>query len=116
MTPAYVDKPSFQVQITNIGAQKNNNSIFKIFEIVLASFQAKIKLNRACFFYQRFLLADINVNVIFGILFLIFSNVDIRFTEHNLAWNLFVGKIKTALLDFLISSYFANVLGNFNDF
>ena len=38
MTPGYALKLGLKIRPTDIGAQKINSSIFKIFEMVLASF------------------------------------------------------------------------------
>ena len=39
------------------------------------------KLERARFFQETFLVANISVEVVLGMLFLIFSNVDVQFVE-----------------------------------
>ena len=79
MTPAYTSKLGFNVHHTNIGAQKIDNSIFKIFRLVLASFQIEDKLGRTRFFQKMFLLADISIEVVLSMFFLTFNNVDIQF-------------------------------------
>lgn len=48
--PMYILKLGIKICPTNVGAQNINSSTFKIFGMVLASFQIKNKLNRACFF------------------------------------------------------------------
>lgn len=60
---AYELKLGLQAYCTNVEAQKMD-STFKIFGIVLASFQTEDKLRRARFFQETFLLADINVEVV----------------------------------------------------
>ena len=45
--------------------------------MVIAAFQVKNKFNRVRFFQEIFLLANINMEVVLKILFLIFNNVDI---------------------------------------
>ena len=45
--------------------------------MVLANFQVEDKLEKTWFFQETFLLANINIKVVLGILFLTFSNVDI---------------------------------------
>ena len=62
---------------TNVKAQKIDGSIFKTFEIVLASFQVKNKLRGTQFFQKIFLLADFNIKIILKILFLTFNNTNI---------------------------------------
>ena len=50
MTLGYALKLSLKVRIINIGVQNIDNSIFKTFGIVLASFQVENKLKKAQFF------------------------------------------------------------------
>ena len=86
MASAYASKVGLQVYITNVGAQKIDGSTLKIFRMVLASFRVKDKLGRAQFFQETFLLADISTEIVLGIPFFTFSNVDIQFVERKLAW------------------------------
>ena len=84
ITLAYSAKLNLKVQKTNIGAQKIDDSTFNTFEIVLANFQVKDKLNRAWFFQKTFLVANTTLEVIFGMPFLTLSNADIQFVEKEL--------------------------------
>lgn len=77
MMPAFALKLGLKVRPTNFGAQKIDGSIFKTFEIVLASFQVKDKLGKARFFQETFLLADISVEVGLEMPFFTLSNTDI---------------------------------------
>ena len=77
MTAAYVLKLGFKVYPTNIGAQKIDSSILKIFEMVLGSLQIEDKLGRAPFFQETFLLTNISIEIVLGMLFLILSNANV---------------------------------------
>lgn len=55
-----------------------------MFEIVLANFQIDDKFGRSHFFQKTVLLTTTNIEVVLGILFLIFSNVDILFIKQEL--------------------------------
>ena len=79
MTIGYALKLGLKVRFTNIGVQKIDGSTLKIFEMVLASFQVKDKFERARFFQKTFLLADFNVKVVLEMLYLTFSNTNIKF-------------------------------------
>ena len=52
--------------------------------MVLASFQIEDKFRRVRFFQETFLLADINIEIVLGMSFFIFSNTDIQFVEEEL--------------------------------
>ena len=54
--------------------------------MILASFQVKDKLGRARFFQETFLLADVSVEMVLGMSFLILSNADIQFPEKEFTW------------------------------
>lgn len=81
MTPAYILKLGLLVRCTNVGAQKIDCATLKIFETVLASFQAKDKLKKARFFQKTFSLADISVEVVPGMPFLTLSIANIQFEK-----------------------------------
>ena len=77
MTLRYASKLGLKVRSTNGGAQKFDKSTFKMFEIVLASFQVEDKLKKTRFFQETFLLANLNIKVVLEILFLTLSNANI---------------------------------------
>ena len=75
----YALKLGLKVCFINVGAQKIDGSTLETFEIVLASFQVEDMLEKAQFFQKTFLLADLSIQVVLGMLFLILSNADIKF-------------------------------------
>ena len=77
MTLTYAAKLDFKVRHINIRALKVNSSTFDTFKIVLAKFQVEDKLGGAWFFQKTFLVANTTSEVIFRILFLTFSKMDI---------------------------------------
>lgn len=84
MTLTYTSKLSLKARHTNVRAQKIDSSIFSIFGIVLASFQIENKFERARFFHKTFLLTDISIEVVLGMLFWTLSNVNIQFAKRKL--------------------------------
>ena len=50
MTPAYSKQLGFQIQKTDVKAQKIDGSLLRTFEMVIAGFQVEDKLGRARFF------------------------------------------------------------------
>ena len=77
MTRAYASKLGLQVYHSNVGAQKIDGSTLQMFGIVLANFQVEDKLGRTRFFQETFLLANISIEVVLSMSFLILSNADI---------------------------------------
>ena len=86
MTPAYAKQLGFQVQKTDVKAQKIDGSLLPTFGMVIAGFQVEDKLGKARFFQQSFLLPETSMEVMLEMPFLIFSNVDIQFAEKKLIW------------------------------
>ena len=74
ITSAYAVVLGLKVCPTTIGAQKIYSSFLKTFGMVIASFQVKDKLGRDWFFQETFLLANINIEIVFGMLFFTLSN------------------------------------------
>ena len=64
--------------------QKIESFTFKTFKMVLASFQVENMLEKALFFKKTFLLADFSIKMILKILFLTFSNSNIKFALKKL--------------------------------
>ena len=54
--------------------------------MVQASFQVEDKLEKARFFHETFLLADLSIEVVLQMPFLIFNNADIKFAQKKLTW------------------------------
>ena len=84
MTLVYAKQLGFQVQKTEVGAQKIDGSLLRTFGMVIADFQVKDKLGRARFFQESFVLAETSMEVVLKMPFLALSNANIQFTEKEL--------------------------------
>lgn len=87
--PAYALKLGLKIYHTNIRVLKINSSIFKIFKIVQASILVEDKLKKARFFQKTFLLADISMEVVLDMFFLILSNANIQFAKKKFTWRFY---------------------------
>lgn len=76
ITSEYIFKLGLKVWLINIRAQKIDRFIFKIFGIVLDSFQIDNKFEKSRFFQKTFLITGTNIEVILKILFLTLSIAD----------------------------------------
>lgn len=74
------------MQKTNVGVQKIDGSTLETYGMVIVGFQVQDKFGRARFFQKTFLVADISVEVIFGMPFLIFSKVKVDFVKRKFTW------------------------------
>ena len=90
MTPAYAKQLGLQIQRTDVGAQKIDGSLLRIFGMVIAGFQVEDKLGRVRFFQELFLLAEISMEVVLGMPFLTLNNADIQFAEKELTWRSYI--------------------------
>ncbi len=86
MAPAYAAKLGLKVWPTDVGAQKIDGSTLETFGMVLVNFQVEDKLGRAWFFQETFLVANVSVEVVLGMLFFTLSNADVVFKDRELIW------------------------------
>ena len=85
ISPAYTAHLGLKVRKTNVGAQKIDKSLLPTYSMVIAAFQVIDKLSRSWFFQDTFLLADISMKVVLGLLFLILSHIDVQFAKKKLS-------------------------------
>lgn len=90
MTPTYSARQDLKVWPTNSGPQKIDSSMLKTFKMVLASFQVKNELGKTRFFQEIILVVYTSMEVIWSILFLALSNVNMLFAKRKLTWKLYI--------------------------
>ena len=86
INPAYTKKLGLRVRQTNVRAKKIYGSHLETFGMVIASFLLQNKLGKVRFFQETFLVADTQIEVALGMLFLTLGNENIRFAERELVW------------------------------
>ena len=84
MHPTYATKLGLHARKIDVDAQKIDGSHLDTFGIVIADCSVKDKLGKIRFFRKTFLLANIGLEMVLGMLFLTFSKADIRFAEREL--------------------------------
>lgn len=84
MSSVYLKKLGLWMRKTNIRARKIDGSTLEIYGIVIADFQIQNKLQKARFFEDTSLVANINVEIVFEMSFLIFSKVKVDFAKKEL--------------------------------
>lgn len=87
---SYMAQLDLKVWSTNIKAQKIDILTFKIFEIVLTSFQVKDKLGRTHFFQTTFLIVNISMAMTLSILFPTFNNRNVLIWKQELIWKSYI--------------------------
>ena len=84
MSLVFASELSLKIWKTNVGAQKIDGTTLKSYEMVVSIFFLLDKDDRKRFFEENFLLADIKLDIVLGMPFLIMSNADIDFQARNL--------------------------------
>ena len=74
-------KLGLQIRKTKVNTQKIDGSQLDIFSIVIALFSIGNKEGRSHFFEEKFLLANISIDIVLGIPFFTMSNVEIDFVN-----------------------------------
>ena len=80
----FTKKLELPIQSMDVELQKINNTILDIDGIIVTAFLISEKENRVRFFEKTFLLTNVSPKIVFGILSLTLSSVDINF----LGWKL----------------------------
>ena len=80
------------IRPTDVGTQKIDGTTLDIFGIVVATFSMTNKANRIKFFEKIFLVANINPEVVFEILFLTLNGADVDFLSQKLWWRTYTTK------------------------
>lgn len=79
--PTFAKKLGLSIRSTNARAQKINSTTLDIKKMVIAVFLISDKGNQVRFFKEIFLVANVSLNVIFGLLFLILNDTNIHFLD-----------------------------------
>ena len=76
----------FFIWSTNFGTQKTDDTMLHTYKMVIAVFLVMDKANKIRLFEKTFLVANVSLKVVFGILFFILSNANVDVLGHRLWW------------------------------
>ena len=79
--PAFVEKLGFVIWSINIGAQKIDSTILETYRMIIAVFSVIDQANKIMFFEETFLVVNISLHMVLGMLFLILSDGNIDFPK-----------------------------------
>ena len=79
--PIFAKELSLSIRPTDVGTQKINGTTLDTYEMVVANFLMIDKANQVIFFEEIFLIANISLEVVFVILFLILSSANVDFLD-----------------------------------
>lgn len=87
MTSDYTIELALTTQKTSVAAQKIDGLLLETYDMASIRFLVQDNLRRVWFFEKTFLLANINIEVVLGMLFLSLNNTNIEFAElEKLTW------------------------------
>lgn len=89
MTSAFAVKLGFLLQSINIGMQKINGSISKMYSMIIVAFLIQDQLDRIWFFEETFWLADISIKIVLKMFFLTFTNKSILDNAKSFTWRFY---------------------------
>ena len=72
------------IRTTDVGAQKIDGTMLNTFEMVVVAFSVTDKANRARFFEETFLVANVSLKIVLGMPFLTMSGADVDFLGREL--------------------------------
>ena len=75
----FVQELGLSIRPTDVGAQKINGITLDTYGIVVATFSMTDKTNRVRFFEETFLVANVNPEIVFGMLFFTLSSANVDF-------------------------------------
>lgn len=84
IAPIYMASLCLKIRLTNIRAQKIDSFTLLMFSMALISITTNNKLGQSQCFQKLFLMANIGVKLILSMVFLIFSNIIIRFAKKKI--------------------------------
>ena len=82
--PTFVWELGLPIRPTNIGVQKIDGIMLDIYGMVVIAFSVTDKANRVKFFEETFLVANVSLEIVLGILFLTLSGANINFLGQKL--------------------------------
>ena len=82
--PFFAKQLDLLIRPTDVRGQKFDGSMLDTHKMVVAAFSVMDKANRAKFFEETFLVANISPEIVFGMPFLILSGLDVDFSSREL--------------------------------
>ena len=88
--PTFAKELGLSIKSTDVGAQKIDGTTLDTFGMVVAAFSVTDKANRVRFFELTFLVANVSLEVVFGMLFLTLSGADFDFLDREFRWRTYI--------------------------
>ena len=79
--PIFAKELGFFIRLIDIGAWKINGTMLNTYKMVITAFLITKKINWIRSFEETFLLANVSLNVVLGMLFLTLSSINIDFLD-----------------------------------
>ena len=89
MHPAFAKKLDFFIRPTDVGAQKIDSTMLNTYKMVVIAFLVMDNGNQMKFFEMIFLVANVGLEPVLGISFLILSGANFDFLDQKLWWKIY---------------------------
>ena len=93
--PTLAKEIGLSIRSTEIGVQKIDSTLLDTYGMVVVAFSMMNKVNQLRFFKETFLMANVSLEVVLGMLFLTLSGANVDFLGQELRWRIYT--IKEAL-------------------
>ena len=90
--PTFAKGLGLPIRLIEVGAQKIDGTTLDTYGIVVAAFLVTDKANQVRFFEETFLVANVSLKVVFGMLFLTLNSADVDFSDQKLWWRTYITK------------------------
>ena len=90
--PTFARELGLPIKTMDFGAHKIDSIILDIIEMVFVAFSMTDKANQVRFFEKTFLMANVSLEVVFGMLFFTLSGADVNFLSWELWWRTYTTK------------------------
>ncbi len=110
ISQAFAYQLGLNIWKTNVRAQKIDGTTLETYKIVVSTFSMSDKDGKERFFQESFLLADVKLDIMLKMLFLIMSNVDVDFQARDIQWRSYtIGDILSTIkqVELIVKKKFA---------
>ena len=91
--PTFTKQLSLFIRPTDIGVQKNDSPTLDTLKMVVTTFSITDKVNWVIFFEETFLVANVSLKVVLGMLFFTLNSANIDFLDRKLQWRTYINKV-----------------------
>ena len=100
------------IRLTDVKVQKIDGTMLDIYEIVVTNFLVTDKANQLRLFEKTFWIANVSLEIVYGMLFLNLSSANIDFLDQKLQWRSYTTQkafLTTRRVKLIVKKEFATI-------